>query len=60
MTSLDEGGVPALAAAAAAAANGAGFAPRFGSGPLLSDAACGLLDDTTELDYLTQARLGRN
>ena len=52
---MDDGISPlAAAAAAAAAANGTAFAPRFGSGPLLSDAACGLLDETTELDYLTQ------
>ncbi|KAG2489657.1 hypothetical protein HYH03_011935 [Edaphochlamys debaryana] len=51
-----DGGLSPLSMAAAAAAAGSAAAPRrqFDNSPLLSERACGQLDDTTELDYLTQ------
>ncbi|GFR40431.1 hypothetical protein Agub_g1005 [Astrephomene gubernaculifera] len=53
----DSASSPMAAAAAAAAAAGSGdmlFQRQFDSSPLLGEAACAQVDETTELDYLTQ------
>ncbi|GIL72959.1 hypothetical protein Vretimale_4607 [Volvox reticuliferus] len=44
----------AVAAAAAGAAGGPPYPRQYDNSPLLSEGACAQLDETTELDYMTQ------
>jgi hypothetical protein len=48
----------AIAAAASAAGNAGPYSRQYDNSPLLSEGACGQLDATTELDYMTQVVWG--
>ncbi|KAG2442512.1 hypothetical protein HXX76_002598 [Chlamydomonas incerta] len=50
----DGGASSPLAGAASGAAGGPSYGRQFDNSPLLGENACAQLDDTTELDYLTQ------